>query len=68
MSLEEYFRPFRENIIGLNHEFDAPGGRRRIVYADWTASGRLYAPIERVLAEQIAPYVGYTHTETTETG
>lgn len=68
MSLEEYFRPFRENIIGLNHEFDAPGGRRRIVYADWTASGRLYAPIERVLAEQIAPYVGNTHTETTATG
>jgi selenocysteine lyase/cysteine desulfurase len=68
MSLEEHFRPFRENIIGLNQEFDGPGGRRRILYADWTASGRLYAPIERRMSEEIAPFVGNTHTETTVTG
>ncbi|MFI5335731.1 MAG: aminotransferase class V-fold PLP-dependent enzyme [Opitutales bacterium] len=68
MSLEEYFRPFRENIIGQNQEFDSPSGRHRILYADWTASGRLYAPIEQVMRDEIAPLVGNTHTETTVTG
>lgn len=68
MSLEEYFRPFRENTIGSDQEFDAPGGRRRILYADWTASGRLYSPIEQLMREEIAPLVGNTHTETTVTG
>ena len=68
MSLEEYFRPYRANIIGQQQEFDSPYGRQRIVYADWTASGRLYAPIEQIMREEIAPLVGNTHTETTITG
>ena len=68
MSLEEYFRPYRANIIGQQQEFDSPYGRQRIVYADWTASGRLYAPIEQIMRDEIAPLVGNTHTETTITG
>lgn len=68
MSLEEYFRPYRENIIGHDQEFDSPYGRHRILYADWTASGRLYAPLEQLMRDEIAPLVGNTHTETTITG
>lgn len=67
-NLEQYFEPFRKKIIGYDQEFETPFGPRRIVYADWTASGRLYEPIERILAEKIAPFVGNTHTETTVTG
>ncbi|MCX6291029.1 MAG: aminotransferase class V-fold PLP-dependent enzyme, partial [Bacteroidetes bacterium] len=37
-------------------------------YADWTASGRMYEPIEKRLLEEIAPYVGNTHTESSMTG
>ncbi|MBI2814198.1 MAG: aminotransferase class V-fold PLP-dependent enzyme [Opitutae bacterium] len=68
MTLEEHFRPYRDNIIGQGQEFDSPCGRQRILYADWTASGRLYAPIEQIIRDEIAPLVGNTHTETTVTG
>ncbi len=67
-SLEHYFSAFRKNIIGIDQEFPSPFGRQKIIYADWTASGRLYAPIEAFMMEEIAPFVGNTHTETTVTG
>ncbi|WP_020527148.1 aminotransferase class V-fold PLP-dependent enzyme [Flexithrix dorotheae] len=68
ISLEDYFKPFRENVVGYNQEFDSPYGKQRIVYADWTASGRLYGPIEKKILEELGPYVGNTHTETSLTG
>lgn len=68
VSLEAYFTPFRQQIIGVDQTFESPFGRQPIVYADWVASGRLYAPIESKLVEQFGPYVGNTHTEITVTG
>ncbi|MCF7688731.1 MAG: aminotransferase class V-fold PLP-dependent enzyme [Cephaloticoccus sp.] len=68
MSLESYFAPFRDNIIGINQEFESPCGRQKILYADWTASGRMFGPIEQMLSGEIAPFVGNTHTETSVTG
>ncbi len=67
-SLEEYFAPFRSGIIGHDQCFPTPYGQRRILYADWTASGRLYRPIEECLQGRFGPYVGNTHTETSVTG
>ncbi len=67
-SLETFFRPFREKVIGYDQTFRTPFGEKRILYADWTASGRLYGPIEDILTRQIAPFVGNTHTETSVTG
>ena len=66
--LESYFAAFRERIIGIDQHFETVNGPRRILYADWTASGRLYAPIEEHIAANIAPFIGNTHTETSETG
>ncbi len=66
--LEQHFQKFRDQIIGIDQEFDTPYGRQKIIYADWIASGRMYGPIEKVLTEQIAPFVANTHTETTVTG
>ena len=68
MDLEKYFEPFRKNIIGDKQHFTTPFGEKRIIYADWTASGRLYGPIEKVLADDFGPFVGNTHTETSVTG
>ena len=69
MSLEKYFEPFRENIIGLNQDFiNVEGEAKRILYADWTASGRCYMPIEQTLISQILPFVANTHTDTNTTG
>ncbi|MBE0649931.1 MAG: aminotransferase class V-fold PLP-dependent enzyme [Bacteroidales bacterium] len=67
-TLERHFEKFRKNIIGYNQYFESPYGVKRMIYADWVASGRLYAPIENQIAQIVGPYVGNTHTETTETG
>jgi selenocysteine lyase/cysteine desulfurase len=66
--LENYFKTYRENTIGIDLTFDTPFGTKKLVYADWIASGRLYAPIEKQITEVIGPYIGNTHTETTLTG
>jgi len=66
--LEKYFSPFRKNIIGYNHTFKSPFGEQKIIYTDWTASGRLYKPIEEKIIDQFGPYVANTHTETSFTG
>ncbi len=66
--LQEYFKKFRDNIIGIDKEFETPYGLKKMVYADWTASGRAYRPIEQRLQNDIMPLLANTHTETTVTG
>lgn len=66
--LESYFSKFRENIVGINQEFESPYGKKKIIYADWTASGRLYRPIEQKILKEMGPFVANTHTETSVTG
>lgn len=66
--IASYFDKFRRNIIGIDLEHEFCNGRRKIVYADWAASGRLYRPIESYISDTLGPYVANTHTETTLTG
>ncbi|HEX8574662.1 MAG TPA: aminotransferase class V-fold PLP-dependent enzyme [Flavobacterium sp.] len=66
--LEQYFLQFRKNIIGIEQEFVSPYGKQQIVYTDWTASGRLYRPIEEKIINEFGPFVANTHTETTVSG
>ena len=66
--LELYFNEFRNDIIGVDQTFNSPYGHQKIIYTDWTASGRLYRPIEEKLMNQFGPFVANTHTETTVTG
>ena len=66
--LEQYFELFRANTVGHDQTFRGPYGERRIVYADWTASGRLYRPIEERLLEDVGPFVGNTHSQSSATG
>ena len=64
MNLEIYFNQFRKNVIGI----DLKSGENKVIYADWTASGRLYRPIEVFMSDQIGPLVANTHTEASFTG
>ncbi len=66
--LELYFDQFRKDVIGINQSFESPFGEQKIIYTDWTASGRLYRPIEEKLINQFGPFVANTHTETTVSG
>lgn len=67
--MENYFKKFRENVIGINHKLSTPYGEDKdLIYADWTASGRMYKPIEQLMCDEMYPYVANTHTETNSTG
>jgi len=66
--LELYFDQYRRNIIGIDAEIETPDGKRKLIYADWVASGRLYSQIEKRISEEIGPMVGNTHSVSTATG
>lgn len=66
--LERHFQFFRHNIIGNEQMFYTNFGKKKLYYADWAASGRLYRPIEEKLLHQFGPFVANPHTETNITG
>ncbi|WGH76145.1 aminotransferase class V-fold PLP-dependent enzyme [Tenacibaculum tangerinum] len=68
MDLEQYFDTFRKNIVGIDQTFQTPYGEKKMIYTDWTASGRLYRPIEEQLLHKFGPFVANTHTETSTSG
>src|SRR5258708_31392548 len=67
-TLENFFSKFRSKVIGHQQTFESPFGKKEIIYADWTASGRAYHTIEECLQKEIMPFLGNTHTEATVTG
>jgi selenocysteine lyase/cysteine desulfurase len=66
--LAAHFGRFRPNIVGADARIATPCGERSLICADWTASGRLYGPIEQCLADDIGPFVANTHSEASATG
>ena len=67
--MDAYFLKYRKNIIGIDQEIITLFGKStKLIYADWTASGRSYGPIEKRMQEEILPFVANTHTEITTTG
>jgi selenocysteine lyase/cysteine desulfurase len=66
--LEKHFSAFRKHIIGQSLTHSINGKSQDIIYADWTASGRLYQPIEDFLTDTLGPFVANTHTEANLTG
>ncbi|MEA3451474.1 MAG: aminotransferase class V-fold PLP-dependent enzyme, partial [Bacteroidota bacterium] len=67
-NLEQFFSTFKKNEVGYSAEFETPFGRKKILYADWVASGRLYKPIEEKMLNVFGPLIGNTHSEASETG
>src|SRR5690606_9578541 len=58
----------RSSLIGADTAVSTPFGRRRVVYADYTASGRSLGFIEEYIRESVLPLYANTHTETSGTG
>jgi selenocysteine lyase/cysteine desulfurase len=58
----------RRSVIGETEAVDTPFGPRRVVYADYTASGRSLSFVEDHLRSVVLPLYANTHTETSGTG
>ena len=58
----------RRSVIGEVEAVATPFGPRRVIYADYTASGRSLTFIEDHLRQVVLPLYANTHTETSGTG
>jgi selenocysteine lyase/cysteine desulfurase len=58
----------RNSVIGREAAIETPFGLRRMVYADYTASGRSLTFIEDFLRERVLPLYANTHTEASASG
>ncbi len=58
----------RESVIGNDLMLEGPYGARRVVYADYTASGRSLTFIERAIQTMVLPWYANTHSESSGTG
>ena len=58
----------RAQLIGQDATGQTPFGERRLVYADYVASGRSLQWIENFILKQVLPLYANTHTEDSATG
>ncbi len=58
----------RHGVIGRNAQINTPFGKRRLTYADYTASGRSLDFIETAILQHVLPFYANTHTEANATG
>lgn len=61
-------RRIHGGIIGLDAEMPGPFGQKKLIYADYVASGRALRQIESFVLERILPYYANSHTEASFVG
>ncbi|KAB1210590.1 putative cysteine desulfurase [Morella rubra] len=67
-SPEKKLHWLRSQIIGEDLELDSPFGKRRLTYADHTASGRSLRCIEDLIMRNVLPSYGNSHTSDSYVG
>lgn len=68
VSASSLLTSMRRSVIGHGTAFDGPFGRKTMLYADWTASGRALAPVEDYVRAEVLPMYANTHTTTSVSG
>lgn len=58
----------RNGLIGEDALIEGPFGPRRILYADYVASGRALRQVESFVLERVLPYYANSHTEASYCG
>lgn len=64
----ELISKIRESVIGERQLIQTSFGKKPLVYADYTASGRALTFIEDFISQQVLPFYANTHTETSYSG
>ncbi|KAK4359836.1 hypothetical protein RND71_022065 [Anisodus tanguticus] len=67
-SAEKKLSWLRSQIVGENVHFETPFGKRRLTYADHTASGRCLHYIENYIINNVLPFYGNSHTSDSHVG
>ena len=68
LKTEALVKLIAESIIGRRKEIVTAFGKRELVYADYTASGRLLSFFEDYLLNTVYPLYANSHTESSRTG
>ena len=53
----------RDGLIGGDATIDTPTGPKKLVYADYVASGRALRQVESFVMEEVLPFYANSHTE-----
>jgi selenocysteine lyase/cysteine desulfurase len=64
----DLIQKIRTSVIGDDTVLDGPFGGRRIVYADYAASGRALTFVESFIRDEVLPLYANTHTEVSASG
>lgn len=52
-----------DGVVGSNIQIEGPFGAKRLIYADYVASGRALRQVEHFVMEEVLPYYANTHTK-----